>query len=859
MTAPTPAPHESLTQWLETQPCWLQHAAADLIAGHANSPCIEIRYADMAKREAAGTPIRLEAPVSLAGLETAAGDSVSLVSLSDISGIGQLAPRSPLRFGPENIQVVFGSNGSGKSSYVRILKHACGARHKGELLPNVFNEARAPQQCTITIKSGASESPLVWEATTGELPALTSIDIFDTQCGQSYLVQPGEASYEPRALDFLSALARVSNAVSAQLGIEIRNKAKTLPSLPPEHASTNVGRWFFALGARVTPDEIETNCSWTPADQAELENLSSYLAEKSPRDRAQEFQRKKAVLNNLCRDIRAHLAAFSDEACARLVALRRAAHDTQQTAELAAKANLKDAALEGVGTKQWLDLWQIARAFSENEAYPFDHFPHVGDGARCVLCHQELGPEAKGRLNSFDNYVKNEAATLARRAKEELETAIRSLPALPTDPVLTATASGAGLTAENAEILRGFYVLLEARRQQITSDSFPEEFGAYPDANTWLNAAEVQAHAHEAQARQFIEGFNEAERSLRATRHKELTARKWISAQKIAVEAEVRRANEIALLESARGLCNTRSISLKKGALAEQLITPAYVAAFNAELSRLGARRISVVLEHTKVERGAVMHQVRLNRATTPKPLQEVLSEGEHRIVCLAAFLADVATKPNNSTFVFDDPISSLDLDYEEAVVQRLVDLSRTRQVIVFTHRLSLLGMLQDYAKKRDLGCRVVHLCRETWGAGNPGDETIEIAKPKATLNQHLPNRIREAKTVLEADGAASYRVRAQSICTETRKLIERLIEIELLGDVIQRHRRAINTQGKLEKLADISAEDCAFLDEMMTKYSRYEHAQSAEAPVELPEPEELSADVARLKAWRDALEQRRA
>lgn len=84
------------------------------------------------------------------------------------------------------------------------------------------------------------------------------------------------------------------------------------------------------------------------------------------------------------------------------------------------------------------------------------------------------------------------------------------------------------------------------------------------------------------------------------------------------------------------------------------------------------------------------------------------------------------------------------------------------------------------------------------------------------------------------------------------------MTEVELLADVIQRHRRAINTLGKLEKLADITAEDYKLIDEMMAKYSRYEHAQSTEAPVELPLPDELTEDAKKLKAWRDGLEVRR-
>ena len=166
--------------------------------------------------------------------------------------------------------------------------------------------------------------------------------------------------------------------------------------------------------------------------------------------------------------------------------------------------------------------------------------------------------------------------------------------------------------------------------------------------------------------------------------------------------------------------------------------------------------------------------------------------------------------------------------------------------------------MVEDYAEKGEVALRMIHIRKEPWGVGEPGDPTIEAARPKTALNDLLPKRIAAARAVLEKEGDALYRVYAQSICTETRKLVERMIEWDLLADVIQRHRRGIKTMNKIEKLADILPEDCKFLNEMMTKYSRYEHAQSAEAPVALPEPDELEEDVARLKKWRDELEKRR-
>lgn len=204
------------------------------------------------------------------------------------------------------------------------------------------------------------------------------------------------------------------------------------------------------------------------------------------------------------------------------------------------------------------------------------------------------------------------------------------------------------------------------------------------------------------------------------------------------------------------------------------------------------------------------------------------------------------------SPFVFDDPISSLDQDFEEATAYRLVKLCETRQVIVFTHRLSLLAMLEDAAQKAGVDVRVVAVQKESWGSGEPGGPPLPVQKPKAALNALMNERLLKARKVWENDGSALYAVEAKALCGDVRVTIERLIELELLADVVQRFRRPINTMGKIEKLARIKIEDCALMDNLMTKYSRYEHAQPKEAPVTLPEPDEIADDLKKLKAWYD-------
>ena len=51
--------------------------------------------------------------------------------------------------------------------------------------------------------------------------------------------------------------------------------------------------------------------------------------------------------------------------------------------------------------------------------------------AHCVLCQQKLSNEAKIRLTSFEEFVKEKAQKAETAAKESLESAIQNLPQVP--------------------------------------------------------------------------------------------------------------------------------------------------------------------------------------------------------------------------------------------------------------------------------------------------------------------------------------------------------------------------------------------------------------------------------------------
>lgn len=332
-----------------------------------------------------------------------------------------------------------------------------------------------------------------------------------------------------------------------------------------------------------------------------------------------------------------------------------------------------------------------------------------------------------------------------------------------------------------------------------------------------------------------------------------MEAKKWVTQQALAVRAEIERLMQYKQYDDWKSLANSRPVSQKSGEVAEKVITQAYVGRFNRELQALGATRIKVELVKTKAEKGKVLHRLQLKGVKGKQTLDKVLSDGERRVVALAAFLADLTEKPNNAPFIFDDPISSLDQTWEERTIDRLVQLTETRQVIVFTHRLSFMGLIGE--KSDDMTC--VHIRQEPWGAGETGDVPLYGKKPEAALRDLANARVPQARNALQEQGTDAYYPLGKSICSDFRILLERIVEFVLLADVVQRHRRAVNTLGKIQNLVKITTTDCALIEQLMSKYSSYEHSQSSEAPVELPEPDELKTDIELLIVWHNEFTKR--
>lgn len=137
--------------------------------------------------------------------------AVKLMSIDDVRFVNIIKSGQTLPFTESGITVVYGNNGSGKSGYSRILKLACQARDKDEIiLPDVF--ATLPTgipTATLKIKQNTAQKDITWTQGAAPDPVLTNITVFDARCARVITDDRNEISYLPYGADVFQKQRRL--------------------------------------------------------------------------------------------------------------------------------------------------------------------------------------------------------------------------------------------------------------------------------------------------------------------------------------------------------------------------------------------------------------------------------------------------------------------------------------------------------------------------------------------------------------------------------------------------------------------------------------------------------------------------
>lgn len=832
-----------LPRWFEQQLGWVREAARRLYVSDRLQASDYDDLVMIAKGEGGAllegeiAPVA-QMPESLLAATSASRETIRLRHVADPIGINCLAPNRPLEFAETGLTVVYGRNGSGKSGYARILKRVCSSPHAEDLLPDAYGTEHVPQSCSIGIKIGDQDGVVEWTPLMSPHEELATVRFFDSRACRSYLSDGHEASYEPPILQVLTLLAdQVAPELRQRVETDIGSIEIGSPVPPADLSASDVAKRVVSAGTDQDLAAFRSDALLSKSDQDRLQELDHLLSAADPSALLVESRNRQGQVAQLKARVEAWTLEFTEPVALKFQALRTDLAAKEQASLAAAQLLKQPELLPGVGSEVWKELWRHARAFSIESAYPGAPFPVVDEAALCVLCQQPLQEEARARLSSFEAYVAGAAERERKQAASAIDEAVGKLPTVEDEASVNTALLACGISEGVSQ-----QTVLDTRlASERWSQWLREPRGEPPPplSTDALDRLDEAIAAETSRAELLVQQSDPSMRKALVDELQGLKARTWLATIVDEMPPIIARRRRVANLRSVLSHLGTNAISTKKGQLTAALITEAFIDRVEKELERLGASSIRVKLEKQGTMYGRVPHKLVLDGTTTGHATEKVLSEGECKVAALATFLAHMTGDPHPSTFVFDDPINSLDDEYEDAVVRRLVELCEERQVIVFTHRISLLVNLADAEPVS--GFKAIAIDREDWGTGQPG-AIHQFAQRGTTAVSAIKNQLQVLgkRRLTEGSSAISAEMKAASV--DLRNCAEDILERQLLSGVVLRFKRAITTKGKLHHLADITLADCERVERWITHFSKFEHLQPTEITPTLADPQEFIA-----------------
>ena len=861
ISGPTGFTFQELLSWSTGLPSWQQDALRRLLTQGELSKEDIAELGELAKAPYFGVHKGFESvPPSVSDIPADGPEApaVSLLSISNIQAVNALA-RGPIRFQSNGLTVVYGENASGKTGVARILKKTCRARDAGgAILSSVFEpDPGQPASATLEYQCNDEVKIARWEDGKPSHSELSSVHVLDAACAQVQIERANHVSYTPRLVKIFRELVQACERVASFLRDEKSqlNRQSLGPISANLRSNTEAGRYLSTLSGKSDPAEIGRLAALSAPEKGRIKILQSALRD-DPTTRIGEVVAQLQRLDEVSALLTGLEATLADEEWTQLVEAQRDAIARAQAAQAATKSFATGALLDGLGNDAWKVLWEAARRYSENDAYPTEPFPVTREDALCVLCNQPLAEIAADRLRSFEEYVHQDVqeqsadavANLSVRQAhiDDLEIPfsariVRDL-ALPKADDLAAT-------------FKRFMVSSKLRRRHFSAQSGGKIMGPLPPLLPRPDLRPLQESLQQER-----DGLRAAERDERrqamAAELAELEDREKLGSFVAAVKSEIGRLADAAKFDNALSDCDTTGITRKAGEVAELIVTNALRSAFSEHLSAFGFSTPPVEVKRGRGEYGQHPHQISL-LAKPNVPAGAVLSEGEKTCVALAGFLAELETTRNRSAIVLDDPISSLDHMYRGRVADGLVREAKHRQVVVLTHDVVFLFMLRKYGRNLGVIPNEITLERGYHKHGHPKDGPPWVALPVRRRIGVLRLKLQEAEAVLRKGDRETYELQAEWIYKKLRESWERAVEEVLLNKVVLRFGDAVETQ-RLPKITDITDADVQHVTQEMSRCSSHVHDEAGAASAGIPEPPAIQSDIKRLGDWVEDLRKNR-
>ena len=787
-----------LSHFADQQEDWLKSLVINAINtnGNISDPILNKIYEKLKDKNA-----KLVIP-ALTSFQISDHD-LTISKLEHVKGVNALAPNQIIKFN-DDVTILYGLNGAGKSGYFKILNEIVGGNEQKELIPNIHVEKPEDIQVILSYYHD-KDRVMSFNGTERAISPLTGCKVFDSSYLSGLLAQrtQTETILTPLGLHLFNYLAEIHDNFKSRLiedadGIRIKK-----PPINTENFSEVLKNVFILheISERTQAD-IESNYELSDEDKELLKNKKESLKALNQTN----FKDKITVLSTVNTEFQSIIdfIALKDVFLAFNKNLQEKINDYNQKLESNKKALEKVAILNDLPFKDAKD-WKTLITAGEKVRKSKDISTPT-----CVYCNQPLEEQAQKIIQAYSSYLVDETESELEEAKKALTEQKKIIEAKQISISLSdnfkeeyKTVTIDDKPLEVKDIISCFEQELIAYKTyllKLDSDEKEEEpeVSLSEEFSNWINKTKTLI---ENQITQLRTDENEKdEKASKLTEEiKKLKEKEAISNQKIDIKKWITETIEEFRLREQSSSLNTGAITRLSSKAHEELLTQNLNNTFQTELNNLGYRNLEVDLVKARGGKGTTSTKLVLK---DNNEINYILSEGEQKAVGLALFIAEASIQNVVYPIILDDPVNSLDHKIAGKFADRLLSLNN--QLIIFNHN----RLFQDAFETSKLG----HICKTIDTACNKQkkhilvyDVSSEGKSRKGVLSFHknntASNHLISAKQELQKSPLTEH-IKVSALL---RKAVECIVDEKILNGVIPTKYSNKNSRIPWDNLKEIN------------------------------------------------------
>lgn len=637
---------------------------------------------------------------------------IKLVSLTHHSGVCALAEDQKIVFS-DDMTLLYGKNGSGKSSYFRILNEMIGGNHQIEIRPNIYANTNQPINIELEYSEGSKIKNILWNGSNRAIIPLNLSSVFDSSYTMTFLEKRSADTtiILPYGLHLFTALTTTMNKIKEKIQTEIDESLSTLPQIDMNGLSEDV---IAILTQRTYNSKqknyIETKYEFTDKQKANLEQQENQLKviketnfndkiNLTSNEQSQYISLKKHIVNT-----KNNLQKYQEESKIIIQKIRETRNKNEDIKHRIAILN----EIGNTDSIEWKKFIEIGATYIGKS----DLTENI-----CPYCRQPLINESINIVAAYAAYLSDnsliELNTLLKK-KKHLE---KNISTINTDYTITEQFKLLLDTKQNnSELFIKVSALLHKQTELKTTilNNLKKEqdnnFNTIDSTDKVISTLNTICEEYTNVIGTLHEKLSKKNETIQelSTKMKSLIEHQKLSQQKDLFIKWFEEIEHINNLKECSKKISTRGISNLSKVANQTLVTENLKNKFQEELDELGLKKLSINLSDAGASKGQSFMQLKL---VDNNLIKNVLSEGEQKGVALALFIAERRMQLSKNPIILDDPVNSLDHFITAKLVERLSKLGN--QIIIFSHNLLLQTSMVNLRNLHECGINQRSSCRK--------------------------------------------------------------------------------------------------------------------------------------------------